>query len=319
MPQIIERGKIMKKTWSVIFLSIVTAVFLSGCEYQMPIVFQPNGPVAKMLADTINLSAIIMAAIVLLVFIILAVMLFKYRASKQPKDYVPPYIEGSHTLEIVWTAIPIIIVTFLAFVTVKTTYSHEGIPEGYENQEPLVIYASTSNWKWHFSYPEEDIETINYVNIPTDRPVEFRLYAFGPITSFWVPQLGGQKYAMSDMVTSVTFVADDAMSMVGKNSSFSGRGFGQMQFEVLSMQPAEYEEWVDEVQATADELTEVRWDEILEAESLGRETYTGTHLEYDPAPEGEHAGHNHGSDSTTSNDEEVETHDHSDHADHSSH
>lgn len=311
MSQLKERGKIMKKTWSVIFLSIVTAVFLSACE--KPIVFQPNGPVSEMLSDTIILSILVMLGIVVIVFILLIYMLVKFRASKQPKDYVPPHMEGSHTLEVIWTAIPIIIVACLAVVTVKTVYSHEETPEGYEDKEPLVIYASTSNWKWHFSYPEEDIETINYVNIPTDRPVEFRLYAFGPITSFWVPQLGGQKYAMSDMVTSVTYVADDAMSMEGKNTSFSGRGFDQMQFEVLSMQPADFEEWVDDVQANEEELTEERWDEILEAEFLGRETYTGTHLEYDPAPEGENAGHNHGNDSTTINDEEVDSHDHSNH------
>ena len=79
------------------------------------------------------------------------------------------------------------------------------------------------------------------------------------------------------------------------------------------MQPADFEEWVDDVQANEEELTEERWDEILEAEFLGRETYTGTHLEYDPAPEGENAGHNHGNDSTTINDEEVDSHDHSNH------
>lgn len=302
----------MKKNWSVILLSIATAVLLAGCE--KPIVFQPNGPVSEMLSDTIILSILVMLAIVVIVLVLLIVMLVKYRASKQPKDYVPPHIEGSHTLEIIWTAIPILIVAFLAVVTVKSVYSHEGTPEGYEDKEPLLIYASSSNWKWHFSYPEEDIETINYVNIPTDRPVEFRLYAFGPITSFWIPQLGGQKYAMSDMVTSVTFVADNAMSMEGKNTSFSGRGFDQMQFEALAMQPAEFEEWVDEVQATAPELTEEKWDEILETEFLGRNTFTGTHLEYDPAPEGENAGHNHGNDdSTPVNGEEVDANDHSNH------
>ena len=302
----------MKKKWSILLLSIVTAVFLSACE--KPVVFQSNGPVSEMLSDTIILSIITMAFIVVIVFALLVYMLVKFRASKQPKDYVPPHMEGSHTLEIIWTTIPIIIVAFLAVVTVKSVYSHEGVPEGYEDKEPLVIYASTSNWKWHFSYPEENIETINYVNIPTDRPVEFRLYSFGPITSFWVPQLGGQKYAMSDMVNSVTFVAENAMSMEGKNSNFSGRGFDQMQFEVLSMQPAKFEEWVEEVQANEKELTEEKWDEILEAEFLGRHTYTGTHLEYDPAPEGENSGHKHGDDDSTINElEETDSNDHSNH------
>ena len=78
------------------------------------------------------------------------------------------------------------------------------------------------------------------------------------------------------------------------------------------MHPSEFEEWVDEVQANEEELTEERWDEILEAEFLGRHTYTGTHLEYDPAHEGENSGHNHGDDDSTIN-EETDSHDHSNH------
>ena len=77
-----------------------------------------------------------------------------------------------------------------------------------KTKNPLVIYAASSNWKWHFSYPEENVETVNYLYIPTHRPVEFKLYAYGPITSFWVPQLAGQKYAMSDMVTTLHVAAD---------------------------------------------------------------------------------------------------------------
>ena len=46
-------------------------------------------------------------------------MLTKYRASKQClPDYEPPHDEGSMVLEITWTAIPILIVTFLAIVTI---------------------------------------------------------------------------------------------------------------------------------------------------------------------------------------------------------
>ena len=66
----------------------------------------------------------------------------------------------------------------------KSTNEVEATPKGYEDQEPLVIYASSSNWKWHFSYPEENIETVNYLYIPTDRPIEFKLYSYGPIYKF---------------------------------------------------------------------------------------------------------------------------------------
>jgi cytochrome aa3-600 menaquinol oxidase subunit 2 len=195
---------------------------------------------------------------------------------------------------LIWIVIPIVIVTVLSVVTVKTTNAVETVPVGYEDQKPLVIYASSSDWKWHFSYPEEGIETVNYVNIPIKRPVEFRLYSFGSITSFWIPQLGGQKYAMSDMVNKLNLVADYPGSYVGKNSNFSGKGFSQMEFEALAMTDAEYQKWVKDVKNTASDITPEEFDSLLKMNFVGRKTYTSTHLGFRPAPEGEYAGHNHG-------------------------
>ena len=150
--------------------------------------------------------------------------------------------------------IPVLIVAYLSFVSVQSNYIVEATPAGYEDQEPLVIYASSSNWKWHFSYPEEDIETVNYLYIPADRPIEFKLYSYGPITSFWIPQLGGQKYAMADMVTTLHLAADDPGEMVGRNANFSGKGFAENTFNVTAMTQADFDEWVKEVHETAEPI-----------------------------------------------------------------
>ncbi|EON71432.1 cytochrome aa3 quinol oxidase subunit II [Lysinibacillus sphaericus] len=272
----------MNKKISLMFLAFGALAILAGCE---PLtIFDPKGPNAKTLSDTIILSIITMAVILLVVYVLLAFMLTKYRASKSSADYEPPHEEGSHLLEITWTVIPIIIVAFLAVVTVKTTSTVETTPEGYDNKEPLVIYASSSNWKWHFSYPEEGIETVNYVNLPTDRPIEFKLYSFGPITSFWIPQLAGQKYAMSDMLTTIHLAADEVGSFMGRNSNFSGRGFAEMEFEAQSMTQADFDEWVTDVKANEKPLTEEKFNELLAAEHVGRSSYSSTHLEFSPPP-----------------------------------
>ncbi|MGM9923249.1 MAG: cytochrome aa3 quinol oxidase subunit II [Bacillus sp. (in: firmicutes)] len=304
----------MKTKLALISSFLLATVVLSGCE--RAVVFRPNGPVAEMLANTINFSALIMLLILAVVYAIFAYMLIKYRASKAPKDYEPPHIEGSKALEITWTAIPIVIVIILSVVTVKTTYQAESVPKGYEDQKPLVIYAASSDWKWHFSYPEEGIETVNYVNIPTDRVIEFRVYSFGPISSLWIPQLGGQKYGMSDMVTKVRYVADVPMSMEGKNSNFSGKGFAEMQFEALSMTPQDFDQWVEDVKANEPKLTEKKFDELLEMDFSGRQSYSSTHLEFSPPPEGSEAGHNHGDDEDADMPAGDTEEDHSEHENH---
>ncbi|MCM3701792.1 cytochrome aa3 quinol oxidase subunit II [Paenibacillus macerans] len=271
-------------------------VLLTGCNSLT--VLNPKGPVAKTQSDVIIFSILTMAFILLVVYVLYIYMLSKYRASKLPADYEPPHEEGSKWLEITWITIPIIIVTVLSVVTVRSTAAVEKVPAGYEDQKPLVIYAASSNWKWHFSYPEEGIETVNYVNIPTNRPVEFRLYSYGPITSFWIPQLGGQKYAMSDMVNKLNLVAEHEGSYMGKNSNFSGEGFAHMEFEALAMSPTDFDKWVKDVKTTEPALTEKEFDSLLNTAFVGRKSYSSTHLSFRPAPEGENAGHHHGGEGT---------------------
>ena len=251
-----------KMKWTFLSLVIGILAVLAGCEPVM--VLDPKGPQAETISNVIWISIATMAIVVIAVFGLLAYVVVKYRASKQDPDYEPPHIEGNPIVESIIVGIPVIIIIFLSIVTVKSTYEVEATPKGYEDQKPLVVYASSSDWKWHFSYPEENIETVNYLYIPTDRALEFRLYSYGPITSFWIPQLGGQKYAMSDMVTTLHLAAEVPGEYMGRNSNFSGKGFAENIFQVTAMPEAEFNEWVADVKATADPLTEEKFDELLE-------------------------------------------------------
>jgi len=276
---------------------------LTGCEPVL--VLDPKGPQAARQASDILISIGIMAVVVVAILVMLTFILIKYRASRQSEDYEPPHIEGKTWVEVLCVGIPVVIVIALSIVSVKSNYIVEAIPQGYEDQEPLVIYASSSDWKWHFSYPEQDVETVNYLYIPAGRALEFKLYSFGPITSFWIPQLGGQKYAMSDMVTTLHLAADAPGEFMGRNANFSGRGFAENAFVVTAMPQADFDEWVEEVKQREKPLTEEKFQELLEPGHLGQSTYIGTHLSFSPPPV--HEGHG----------DDAEHHDHSGHAAHS--
>lgn len=288
-------------------------LLLGGCNPLL--VLDPKGPQAEVQANDTMMLIYLMSGIVLVVLALLVFVLFKYRASKQSPDYEPPHIHGHWLVEAFCIGIPIIIVLFLAFQTVESNYLVENPPEQYKDEEPLVVYASSSDWKWHFSYPELGIETVNYAFIPANRNIEFRLYSFGPITSFWVPQLGGQKYAMADMVTTLHLAADAEGEFWGRNANFAGRGTAEQTFEITALSQAKFDEWVDEVHATAKPLTEEKFEELLEPGHLGRSTYTGTHLEFSPAPEHNHSDSENTDHSEHENQEEsdAETEDHSSH------
>ena len=289
-------------TKGALFASLgLSSLLLGGCDKLM--VLDPKGPQAEVQANDIMTSIFIMSGIVLVVLALLVFMLVKYRASKLPADYEPPHIHGHWLVESICIGVPIIIVIVLSIISVKSNYKVESVPEGYEDQEPLIVYAQSSNWKWHFSYPEQDVETVNYLYIPTDRPIEFKLYSNGPITSFWIPQLGGQKYAMADMVTTLHLAAEVEGEYFGRNANFSGAGFAENTFTTTAMSQDEFDEWVKEVHETAKPLTEEKYEELLKPGHLGTSTYTGTHLEFAPAPE-----HNHGVEEGETTEQDHESH-----------
>lgn len=271
-----------KKVLIMPIVAALLAVVLSGCEPLM--VLNPKGPNAETLSKTIWISIATMVVVLAVVYILLINMLTKYRAGKMGADYEPPHEAGNHKLEILWTVIPIVIVAFLSVVTIVTTKDVESKPEGYGDKKPLVVYAASSEWKWHFSYPEQGIETVNYAHIPTDRPIEFRLYSFGTITSFWVPQLAGQKYAMTDMLTKIHLAADHKGDYWGRNSNFNGEGFEAMQFNITAESQADFDQWAKDVKAKEPKLTEKEFNKLLKASVVGQKSFSSTHLEFSKPP-----------------------------------
>ncbi|WP_368936936.1 cytochrome aa3 quinol oxidase subunit II [Bacillus sp. SH8-8] len=283
----------MKFKWVCLLLLATITSLLAGCEPLL--VLNPKGPQADTMANVIWISIYTMIVVTAVVLVMLTVILFKYRASKQNPDYKPPHIEGSKYVEGIIVGIPILIVAFLSVVSSVSTYQVEAAPKGYETDKPLVIYASSSNWKWHFSYPEQNIETVNYVFIPINKNLEFRLYSHGTISSFWIPQLAGQKYAMADMTNYLNIVAKEPGKYFGRNANFNGEGFAENEFDVTAVSVDKFDSWVKEIKNTAEPLTEEKFEKLLEPGHLGHMTFTGTHQDFKPAPEGKNSPHHHGS------------------------
>lgn len=270
------------KSLKILLVSLLVGiplVMLSGCEPNL-VVFDPQGPVARSILDLINWSLIFMLIVVVVVFALFGYIVWKYREKPDNMDYEPPEEHGSIKLEIIWTIIPILIILALTIPTVKTLYALEEIPKGYDDKEPLVIHVTSADWKWIFSYPEQEIETVNYVNIPEDHPILFKLTSAGTMQSFWVPALAGQKYTMNKMETELFVVADNPGSYLGRNTNFNGRGYAEMEFEVLAQTETEFSKWIKEVKEQAPTLTEEKYEELLKPTHLGRLTFTNTHLEW---------------------------------------
>ncbi|UOY91959.1 cytochrome aa3 quinol oxidase subunit II [Ectobacillus sp. JY-23] len=269
--------QLKKALWKVLPLSLITA-FLGGC--QNLVLLNPQGPVAKSQSDLIIWSFALLLTVIAVVFILFTIVIIRYRERPDNMDYEPPEDEGNVWLEIVWTLVPVLIVIALSVQTVKTTFALEKPPEKSKDIKPIEIYVTSANWKWLFSYPEENIETVNYVNIPAGVPVKFKLTSVGPMNSFWVPELGGQKYTMDGMIMDLYLQADKPGEYTGRSANFSGEGFTHMEFQVVSQTAEEFKEWKEEVKSTAPKLSEDKYNDIIKPGVVGRMTFSNNHLDY---------------------------------------
>ena len=112
------------------------------------------------------------------------------------------------------------------------------------NTKPLTIQVVALQWKWLFIYPEQKIATVNYIQFPENTPLNFEISADAPMNSFWIPQLGGQIYAMPGMSTKLHLIANQTGTFRGCSANFSGEGFSGMTFVAKSSTQEEFDAWV---------------------------------------------------------------------------
>ncbi|KGX88799.1 cytochrome aa3 quinol oxidase subunit II [Pontibacillus litoralis] len=260
------------------FLFSSLLLFLSGCS-ALP-VLDPKGPVGEAQKDLIFWSIFLMLFVVMVVFVLFTIILVRYRERPGYDSHEPEEMEGNKWLELIWTGIPIIIVILLAVPTVRTIYQLEEPPQSTRDKEPLVIHATSANWKWFFSYPEQDIETVNYLHIPEDQPILFKLTSADSMAALWIPQLGGQEYNMAGMMTEIYLQADEPGVYDGRNANFTGEGFTEHTFKVYAQEEDEFDAWVEETRQEAPKLTQDKYDELLLPGHVETQAYSSTHLEY---------------------------------------
>lgn len=266
------------KPYLILITGLLFLFVLSGCSEL--IVLDPKGPVAEKQRDLIMLSIYFMLVVVVIVYVLFTFIVVKYRDHKNRSDKgYEPEMHGSTKLEIIWTIIPIIIVTALSIPTVNALYELKEPPKDTAHKEPIVIHATSADWKWIFSYPEENIETVNYLNVPEDHPILFKVTSADSMTSFWVPQIGGQVYGMPGMVNDLYLQADEPGVYDGRNSNFTGEQMADHKFDFVALKEEEYEEWVKETQEDAPKLIEETYEKLMLPGTVDKMTFSSTHLD----------------------------------------
>jgi cytochrome aa3-600 menaquinol oxidase subunit 2 len=253
-----------------ILLGSVLLFLLPGCSNRF-VLLDPAGPVGQTEYRFIVITAILVSVVVIPVLGLLIYIVIRYR--DRPGNQAPyrPNWTDSKILEVIWWGIPILIVTILGVFTVRDTFALTRPPT---NQKPITVQVISLDWKWLFLYPDSNIATVNYCEIPTGVPVQFVLTADAPMNSFWVPQLGGQMYTMPGMEMQLWLQADRSGVFEGRGANFTGKGFAHMNFQVVAKPQSEFESWVKSVKASAPALTQEKYNQLVKPSLGNRQSFS---------------------------------------------
>jgi cytochrome o ubiquinol oxidase subunit 2 len=118
------------------------------------------------------------------------------------------------------------------------------------------------DWKWLFIYPDYDIAAVNRLVFPAKVPLSFRITSASVLTSFFIPQLGSQIYAMAGRQSRLHLMADEPGTYAGHNQQFSGRGYADMHFKAIAVSREQFDAWVQNTRRSPDKLDSVRFEEL---------------------------------------------------------
>ncbi|MFT6917553.1 MAG: cytochrome c oxidase subunit 2, partial [Cognaticolwellia sp.] len=223
---------------------------------------------------------------------------------RKSKGFKPATFHESTKVEILWTAIPVVILIAMAFPATITLIDMEN-----NDDADLTIQVTGSQWKWHYKYFDQDLEFYSVLSTPreqyenqdgtsaekgehylleVDRPlvipinkkVRFVITSDDVIHAWWVPAFAVKQDANPGFINEAWTKVDEPGVYRGQCAELCGKDHGFMPIVVEVKSEADYAIWLDEQKqmqanaATAEAASlnaSASMDELMQ---LGETTYT---------------------------------------------
>lgn len=214
----------------------------------------PKGIIALEERNLLFILQALMLLVILPVYVLTFVFSWKYRAGRAKAVYDPDLVDSS-LAEVIWWGLPFLMTLLVAILTWVKTYELDPYRPLESDKKPITVQVVALQWNWLFLYPEENIASLNFLQIPEKTPIHFLVTADAPMNSFWIPHLSGQIYAMPAMQTQLNLIADRTGDFRGSSANLSGEGFSGMHFIARASSEEDYRKWIDGAKASTTTLT----------------------------------------------------------------
>ena len=223
--------------------------------------FQPAAtPVAERIQEFHSLLFIIITGIVIFVMGLLLYVMLRFNAKANP---VPSQTTHNTLLEVVWTAVPVIILIIIAIPSFKLLYYQDRAVD-----PEMTLKVTGYQWYWGYEYPDyegvsflanmipdEDIDaakfqnrtlsTDNVVVLPTDTTILVQVTAADVLHSFAMPAFGIKTDAVPGRLNQTWINITKPGTYYGQCSELCGQNHAFMPIEIKAVPKDEFEAWIN--------------------------------------------------------------------------
>lgn len=227
--------------------------------------------------------------------VVFSIMFYSMIMHRKSRGVKPANFHESTSLEILWTAIPLVILVIMA---IPATSSLIKIYDATESDVDILVTGS--QWRWRYDYVEEDVSFFSNMStprdeiegrlpkgphyllevdepmvIPVNKKVRFLITASDVIHAWWVPDFGVKKDAIPGFINESWAIIEEPGIYRGQCAELCGRDHAFMPIVVEAKTQEDYDAWLAQKQREAEEVRaltdqEFTFDELYER---GEEVY----------------------------------------------
>ncbi|QFI36593.1 cytochrome c oxidase subunit II [Moritella marina ATCC 15381] len=229
-----------------------------------------------------NLHMTILFICIAIAIIVFGIMFWSLYRHRKSKGAVAAKFHESTTVEIIWTAIPIVILIAMAVPSTQALILMEDTTEA-----DITIQITGSQWKWHYRYFDDDLEFYsrlttsqaeinnevekqpyylkevdNPLVLPINKKIRFLITADDVIHSWWVPAFAVKKDANPGFINEAWTRIDTPGIYRGQCAELCGKDHGFMPIVVTALEPAAYDTWLAQAKVTAKQQLQAEQDSL---------------------------------------------------------
>jgi cytochrome c oxidase subunit 2 len=241
----------------VLLIAIVGVVFWSGVGKDL----YPPQPVTDRAHEISQLYDIVFAIAVAIFVAVEGLIIWSIlRYRRRPTDTeLPPQTHGNNLVEVLWTAIPTVIVLFLFAISWETLNKVDATSLAQGSQPDVRINAIAGQFQWQFEYLDANGKHLatqtkalsgtggGGMAVPVGKKVYVTLTSGDVIHAWYVPRFLFKRDVVPGQTNHFEFTvdADEAgQTFHGQCAELCGAFHNAMHFDVVAMSPSDYDAWL---------------------------------------------------------------------------